>query len=274
MISTIINLRLGSYTVSALRDLQEHFPRVRDAFPDVSNEELTQLTRQYPATVTPDGFLDSPTFAFLIRGSGQTMLVDTGMGPRPSPFSGQTGTLLSMLSDAGVDPPDITTVFLTHAHPDHLGWILDLKMQPTFANARHVINRRELGSAPPPARLILDLLQKQNLLESFEDTWTLGETLQTVFTPGHTPGHTSLLLHSDGAQLLFLGDALVHPVQLQHPEWVMGLDHDSQQAIHTRQEVMAWASAGHGWLAATHFQRPFVRAEASLGRADSGNSAG
>jgi len=42
--------------------------------------------------------------------------------------------------------------------------------------------------------------------------------------PGHTPGHAAVLVSSGRQQLLYVGDALVHPAQFEHPEWVSAFD--------------------------------------------------
>ena len=66
---------------------------------------------------------------YLVRSQGRTLLVDTGLGSANSNPNvvaniggGVDGVLLKELEAAGGQAGDIDTVFLTHLHPDHVGW--------------------------------------------------------------------------------------------------------------------------------------------------------
>ena len=85
------------------------------------------------AGVTPDVYRralgddlrDDGTFAiefgsFLVRSSGRTVLVDTGLGNKLS--GGTGGKLLENLKQIGVSLADIDVVVNTHLHVDHVGW--------------------------------------------------------------------------------------------------------------------------------------------------------
>jgi glyoxylase-like metal-dependent hydrolase (beta-lactamase superfamily II) len=61
-------------------------------------------------------------------------------------------------------------------------------------------------------------------------------------TPGHTPGHVSVLIESEGQRAVITGDIAHHPCQMAHPEWVTSLDSDAQAAAATRAKLFAeWA---------------------------------
>ena len=85
--------------------------------------------------------------------------------------------------------------------------------------------------------------------------------------PGHTPGHMALLLESDGQQLLNLGDAAVHPLHLEHPEWSNGFDLAPDCAAATRRALLDRAVADHMHVMAFHFPFP------SVGRVERRNGA-
>ncbi len=81
---------------------------------------------------------------YLIRQRGRTMLVDTGMGAMnnaAAPDAIASGQLLVGLARAGIAPEEIDTVFLTHFHPDHVGWNVQNTAegsQPTFPKVQYI----------------------------------------------------------------------------------------------------------------------------------------
>ena len=68
----------------------------------------------------------------------------------------------------------------------------------------------------------------------------------------------ALLLESDGQQLLNLGDAAVHPLHLENPEWENGCDLAAGCALATRRALMERAAAGNMHVMAFHFPFPSV----------------
>lgn len=76
--------------------------------------------------------------------------------------------------------------------------------------------------------------------------------IRTLATPGHTPGHTSLLIDTGGQQVLFGGDTFVHPVQISDVAVCFAADMDRAQAIATRTRLRAWLSQDNVLLASNH----------------------
>ena len=61
-------------------------------------------------------------------------------------------------------------------------------------------------------------------------------------SPGHTPGHVSVMIESEGQRAVITGDIAHHPCQMAHPEWATSLDSDIQAATATRAKLFAeWA---------------------------------
>ena len=75
---------------------------------------------------------------------------------------------------------------------------------------------------------------------------------------GHTPGHLAILLSSEGCHLLNVGDAAVHPLHLEQPEWENGFDLSSSLAMATRRELVERAAEEKMHLMAFHFPFPSV----------------
>ena len=82
--------------------------------------------------------------------------------------------------------------------------------------------------------------------------------MRVLPAPGHTPGHLALLLASEGEQLLNLGDAAVHPLHLEHPEWENGFDLDPRTAGDVRRSLLGRAAAENMHVMAFHFPFPSV----------------
>jgi glyoxylase-like metal-dependent hydrolase (beta-lactamase superfamily II) len=74
-------------------------------------------------------------------------------------------------------------------------------------------------------------------------------------TPGHTPGHVSVRLTSDGADAVITGDLMHHPVQMAEP-WATPFDTDVEHARKTRREFCDRYADGHVTVLGTHFHHP------------------
>jgi glyoxylase-like metal-dependent hydrolase (beta-lactamase superfamily II) len=63
--------------------------------------------------------------------------------------------------------------------------------------------------------------------------------ISLIPTPGHSPGHVSVHIRSDGEQALLTGDVAHHPCQMAHLDWSSTADHDPTQAATTRRELFS-----------------------------------
>jgi glyoxylase-like metal-dependent hydrolase (beta-lactamase superfamily II) len=72
---------------------------------------------------------------------------------------------------------------------------------------------------------------------------------------GHTPGHVSVMIESEGERAVITGDMAHHPCQLAHPDWSLG-DNDPKAAALTRSRLFAeWADQTI-LVIGTHFPAP------------------
>lgn len=201
---------------------------------------------------------------YLVRSAGRTMLVDLGVGVGPYPrYEGMHGTLLTSLAEAGVTPEDIDDVFLTHSHPDHVGWAVDEEAgRPRFPRARYILHQKDWDEftgrdpVPPFVNRFVRPLQAAGVLDLLEGESTLSPHLTAIETPGHTPGHMSLLVASDGEKAVITGDALTSPVSISRPDIPFASDFDMDLAIETRHALLDRIEAEGMRLAVGHIAEP------------------
>jgi glyoxylase-like metal-dependent hydrolase (beta-lactamase superfamily II) len=74
--------------------------------------------------------------------------------------------------------------------------------------------------------------------------------------PGHTPGQVAVAARSEGEQLLYVSDAPVHPIHLEHPDWHLSVDVDPRMAAGTIRQICDRAHAARALVLAPHFAFP------------------
>ena len=202
---------------------------------------------------------------FYLRSQGQTIMVDTGMGPGPHPSrDNRTGDMLNQLKISGVDPEDVDVVLMTHLHIDHVGWNLDYtsgEPKPYFPNARYLAPRLDwehfnkpefLADAPWVAHSVIPLAG-MGLLDLLEDGQAINDEVTAISTPGHTPGHMVFNITSQGERAMEVGDLLHSKVQVERPEWTAGVDTDKEASWRNRKMILDRAESEDIVIAAGHF---------------------
>ncbi|RZU78089.1 metallo-beta-lactamase superfamily protein [Micromonospora kangleipakensis] len=260
---------LGSITVTALTDGEGPFFQSRvEAFPDATEAQWREADRRDPASVTADGEWWLQFRSFAVHGDdGSVTLVDAGIGPADSLAAGWApvpGRLPAELAAAGIDPADVRTVVLTHLHSDHVGWaVTGTPGRPYFPNADYVLQRTELAALELfhpelPARLVGPLRAAGQLRVVDGDT-PLTPAVRVLSTPGHTPGHQSVLVDSGDERLLLTGDLLVHAIQLVDPALAYAHEVDPATARASRTTLLhTLTTAAPTTLATPHLTTPFT----------------
>jgi glyoxylase-like metal-dependent hydrolase (beta-lactamase superfamily II) len=257
-------IRIGNVEILHLTDGMLEFD-LCNFFPTIPGESW----RDHAAHLTPEHKVRFNLGSYLIRSDGRTILVDTGLGPRPADTPDVPwGELLRDFTRKGVRPEEIDMVVMTHLHRDHVGWNLTADgsgWKPTFPNARYWCSRKDWDASHAPdvqpqrfpnAPTCVWPLADLGLVEFMNGEHALTRDLTAVPTPGHTPGHMSILVTSQGQRALVLGDAAHNPVQLQEPDWVSRADMDPDLTRQTRRALLERLEREQIVVAAGHFEAP------------------
>jgi glyoxylase-like metal-dependent hydrolase (beta-lactamase superfamily II) len=243
------SIAVGRVDITALTDIEGAFFRLDQIFPGVMEDQWEPYLDRYPWAFADRETLRGRVGSYVLRSPEGTVLVDTGVGPQAM---GVGGKLLVELERAGVHPEGVDTVFLTHLHGDHLGWSVKPDGEPVFPEARYVTQAAEWEISAPYLGRAVASLDDLGVLELLDGEEPVGEELTAIPTPGHSPGHSSLLVSSRGEQALVSGDAIVHPAQATEPTWNVHFDMDKEQAARTREMLLAWIEADGITVAAGH----------------------
>jgi glyoxylase-like metal-dependent hydrolase (beta-lactamase superfamily II) len=241
-------LTVGNIEILLLTDAAGPFvPTLDHLFPDVPAKQWEEHRRRHPEAFVDEQTVHAHFGSCVLRSRGRTVLVDTGIGPQPTPllFGDLKGRLPQELKAHGINAEDIDTVFLTHAHIDHVGWNLTEQGKPAFPNARYMLHQADWdalpqlqAAVPPYIDQTLTPLQDLGVLDLVTGESTLAEEVVALPAPGHTPGHMCVLIASDGEKAMIVGDIAVTPAQVTEPDWVFSFDSDPMMAIATRKRLL------------------------------------
>jgi glyoxylase-like metal-dependent hydrolase (beta-lactamase superfamily II) len=257
-------VRVGNVEIMALSDGMLEFD-LCNFFPTIPGEEWTP----YESHLTEEHKVRFNLGSYLIRTDGRTVLVDTGLGPKPADAPDMPwGQLLHDFAAKGVRPEEVDMVVMTHLHRDHVGWNLLAqgdRFVPTFPNARYWMSAKDWETCHDPevqparfpnAPSCVWPLEQLGLIEFMKGEQLITRDLTAVPTPGHTPGHMSILITSQGERALVLGDAAHNPVQLQETDWVSRADMDPDLTRQTRKALVERLEREQILVAAGHFAAP------------------
>jgi len=196
------------------------------------------------------------TRCLLIEGRGQRVLIETGNGDKfPPKLKDIYGidhdrAVGDALREVGLLPDAIDVVIMTHLHFDHSGGTTRRTaggaVEPVFRRARHVVQSRVWEDATRPhARNRASYLGENvfplaaaGLLDLVDGEAEVAPGVRVLPTPGHTPGHQSILVGDPGGpRLLFLGDVVPTAVHLRLP-WVMAYDLEPARTLETKRGLL------------------------------------
>ena len=254
----VVSQKIGEYTLHTLCEAS------RAGSTDILIRASPEVIEKY----APDGTFPNAVNAFLLTSDYHNILIDTGFGRN----------LFDLLNSIGVAPEDIDAVVLTHMHSDHIGGLLrddaaafpKAKVFLSYAEYDYWTSDEDMNRLPEDKRGGFELARKTlaaysgrvRLVEpaGFDGFKTMiVKDLFAIAAPGHTPGHTMVLLESEGEQLLVWGD-LTHATALQiaHPHVAVTYDVDPETAIKSRRATLDYLRQHNISVAGMHIPYPGV----------------
>lgn len=255
---------VGEITVTALLD------GVLGLHPDqlLSGSDPETNARLLRAAFVAGPAIDTSINAYVIETAGRTLVVDGGAA---GAFGPTAGNLPAALAAAGVAPEAVDTLVCSHLHPDHVGAFTTADGAAAFPNAELRLHPAEHGFWTDPANFAgaddqtLAFAQMARAavapyadrLHLTEDGGELAPGVSLVHLPGHTPGHSGVMVSSAGQELLLWAD-IVHigPIQFARPAVTIAFDVDQPLAAATRARVLDRVATDRVEIAGAHIDFP------------------
>ena len=265
--------QIGEVKISRLVEIEATGGMTR-IIPDATRERITEIEWLFPHFADEAGRMRGAIHALVVETPSKRIVVDTCVGNDKErtapPWNNLQTPFLSELEHAGYKPDSIDNVLCTHLHIDHVGWntrLVDGKWVPTFPNARYLMGEIEFnhwhGGASrggyDQAAVMADSVMPvfdAGLVDLVDTQHKLCDEVSLTPTPGHTPGHVSVMIESRGERALITGDFLHHPCQFAHPEWSSAPDDDPPLAIETRRSMYQRLADEPVLVIGTHFAPP------------------
>lgn len=258
------SMKLGEASIDIVSDGHLQLP-LSMVLGRVPEDQRAEWLKSHPEDVET---VKSPLNLTLYRDGERTVLFDAGSGPN---FMASAGKIKDALDAIGVAPDDVTNVVFTHAHPDHIWGVIDDFDEMVFANAEYAMSQAEWDYWFDPETVNKVPAERQSfavgakrMMEAIEEKvsrFTPGSEvlpdIEAFDTSGHTPGHTSFVIHQGSDSLMVVGDVLTNAeYSFSHPEWEMGTDSDAAQGVAARKALLDRLATDKTHLVGYHLPHP------------------
>ncbi|OHV97753.1 beta-lactamase [Janthinobacterium lividum] len=248
--------QIGEFSITA----------ISDGYLSASLDLLSNIDLLDASKLQQDAGVNDPSSihinCYLVRGRGRTILIDAGAGG----FKQWGGKLKVNLALAGVQPSDIDTILLTHAHPDHVGGLLDSSREAAFPDAELVIHQHEVSFWEDDSNLSRaserargNFLYVRKVFDQYREKMRLftdNEVLPGICAMpllGHTAGHSGYRIESADRSLLIWGDIVHFPqIQIARPDVSIAFDQDPLLSAKTRSKLLDVVSSDNILIAGMH----------------------
>ena len=241
----------------------------RFILPDATRDACRGYRWMFPHFMDDAGNLVMSIHALVVDTGERRIVVDTCIGndkERDIPtWSHLQTSFLADLEAAGYPRESIDTVLCTHLHVDHVGWntmLVDGQWLPTFPNARYLVGETEWrywDDRDPATQVLADSVRPvidAGLVDFVGVDHRVCDEVWLEPTPGHTPGHVSVRISSEGGHALITGDCIHHPCQMTRTDWCSSADSDQAQGRATRESLLERMVDTDVLVIGTHFATP------------------
>ncbi len=284
--SNSLSWQVGEIRITRVVDMADFTIAPQFLF-EIENETVLEQEWMKPHFITSEGDLLVSVHAFIVESAGRKILVDTCLGNdktrHTEAWNMRQGSFLQDLSAAGFPPESIDTVICTHLHVDHVGWntkLEDGRWVPTFPNARYLFGRIEwdhwrqemeeerrlvaAGNDHAAKLLQVEIVMADSVLpviaaglhDLVEVDHVVAPGVRLEPTPGHTPGHVSVMITSNGQEAIITGDMVHHPLQCAFPELGAHVDFSKTMSGETRRSFFDRNADRPVLILGTHFPTP------------------
>ena len=221
----------------------------------------------------PTDFVSIPITVVVVKIGDKYILCDSGTGGQLAGATETAGRLSAGMTAAGIDPAKISTILISHFHPDHIFGLMEKGTnKPIYPNAEIIVNEVEYKWWTEPGRVEKLPEARKGLgtrIQAVFPTWknikqVAGEVevtpgIRFVNAPGHTPGHVAFHLSSGSDQLMISNDtAYVPALSAAHLDWRGFFDQDGDMAEVSRRKLLDRVVAEKMAICGYHFPFPGV----------------
>jgi glyoxylase-like metal-dependent hydrolase (beta-lactamase superfamily II) len=261
----VYKYKVGSIDVTAVYDgiwRKPHDPTfIKNASVGETKEALAK------AGLTTE-FMPIPLTVIVLKIGDKHIMVDSGSGV--GQWQTNATNLPANMKAAGIDRSQISTILVSHFHPDHVWGLMEKGTNaPVFPNAELIVNGTEYNWWTEPGR-VEKLAEGRRAAGKriAENNAEVAPGVRLIAAPGHTPGHSAFLVTSGKDQLMVSNDTMYVPALLApHPDWQGAYDQDGPMAVLTRRKLIDQVIADKMMICGAHFPFPGAGAFAKDGDA-------